>query len=65
MKKFEIDSLNKVTQEKNNSINDLNNQKDKLGKLVKQLGSTVNSYEQLSNQLKERIIVSEDYAIQK
>lgn len=65
MKKFEIDSLNKVTQEKNNSINDLNNQKDKLGKLVKQLGSTVNSYEQLSNQLKERIIISEDYAIQK
>ncbi len=65
MKKFEIDSLNKVTQEKNNSINDLNNQKDKLGKRVKQLGSTVNSYEQLSNQLKERIIVSEDYAIQK
>lgn len=62
---MEISSLQKVTQEKNSSINSLNADKEKLGKLVAELDSTVYSYSQLSNQLRERILVSEDYALQK
>lgn len=62
---MEINSLQKTTQEKNNSINNLNAEKEKLGKLVVELDSTVYSYSQLSNQLRERILVSEDYALQK
>jgi chromosome segregation ATPase len=62
---MEINSLQKTTQEKSSSINNLTAEKEKLGKLVAELDSTVHSYSQLSNQLRERICISEDYALQK
>ncbi len=65
MKLFEIKALQKTAEEKSNSIDSLAAEKEKLGKLVAELDSTVYSYSQLSNHLKERIMISEDYALRK